>query len=140
MSDKQYEFIKKLGSKDALQHITNILYQNLDKCTPKIITFLDLAKAFDTVDHGIFLNKLYCMGICGKAHDLICSYLKNRQQKLKTNSYESECRYIKMGVPQGTIFGPLLFILYNVNDLLINMPKNAILSCADDTPVISSAI
>ena len=139
ISDKQYGFIKKLGTKDALQYLTDILYQKLDKSTPTIITFLDLAKAFDTVDHGILLSKLYRMGLRGKAHDLLSSYLTNRQQRVKTNACKSEYRNIKMGVPQGTILGPVLFIFY-LNYLLIDMSKNSILSYADDTTVISAAI
>ena len=59
--------MKKIRTKNALNYITNVLYSNLDNSKPTIVTFLDLAKAFDTVDHKILLNKLYCIGIRGRA-------------------------------------------------------------------------
>lgn len=94
-----------------------------------------MAKAFDIVDHGILLDKLYRMGIRGVAHTLISSYLSDRLQKVKINGEESQYKLIAIGVPQGTILGPLLFILY-VNDLLNEISEDDIVSYADDTAVI----
>ena len=65
LSNKQFGFVKGRGTKDALKNITNILYNNLDKSKPIIGTFLDLAKAFDTVNHYILLQKLERYGIRG---------------------------------------------------------------------------
>lgn len=137
ISKQQYGFMKNLGTKDALNYITNLIYEKLDKSTPIAITFLDLAKAFDTVNHKILLDKLYNYGIRGKAHELILSYLQNRKQCVKCNDYVSDYCEINTGVPQGTVLGPLLFILY-VNDLLTSMHGDLIVSFADDTAVIST--
>ena len=115
-----------------------MIYNNLDTSTPIAITFLDLAKAFDTVHHQILLDKLYNYGIRGCAYNLLKDYLTNRQQRVKLNNKTSKFESVKMGVPQGTILGPLLFILY-INDLLLDLPENAIVSYADDTAVISTA-
>lgn len=93
--------------------------------------FLDLAKAFDTVDHKILLRKLYNYGMRGKSYDLINSYLKNREQNVRIGSSVSNTKEINTGVPQGTILGPLLFILY-INDML----KENTISYADDAAVI----
>ena len=78
--------------------------------------FLDFQKAFDTVDHGILLDKLYCFGIRGIAYDWFVSYLSNRQQSVIYNGYESEPKVMRCGVPRGSILGPMLFLLY-INDL-----------------------
>lgn len=137
LSKMQYGFMKKIGTKDALSYLTNLIYDKLDKSMPIAVTFLDLAKAFDTVNHDILINKLHCYGIRGKAQFLISSYLCNRYQRVKINNCVSDYTRIDIGVPQGTVLGPLLFILY-VNDLLLSLPNDTIISFADDTAVIST--
>lgn len=135
ISNRQYGFRKNMGTKNALEQITNLLYNNLDKSDPTAIAFLDLAKAFDTVDHQILLDKLYRYGIRGKAYNIIKSYLSNRQQRVKINNKFSNFKTVNTGVPQGTILGPLLFIIY-INDMLFSIPEESILSYADDTAIL----
>ena len=137
ISSQQYYFMKNRGIADALNFFCNLIYNNLDKSKPVIATFLDLAKAFDTVNHDILLAKLYRYGIRGSAHRLSASYLSNRKQKVRIKNHNSEYQNIITGVPQGTILEPLLFILY-INDLLTDVDKETIISYADDTVIISS--
>ena len=80
--------------------------------------FIDLAKAFDTVDHKILLNKLQHYGIRGIALKWFQSYLSNRKQCVTVNGQSSEFAVITCGVPQGSILGPTLFLLY-INDLAL---------------------
>ena len=117
MSIKQFGFVKGRGTKDALNNITSILYDNLDKSKPIIGTFFDLAKAFDTVHHYVILQKLERYGIRGNILQLVKNYLLDRQQKVRLQSESSDYRKITTGVPQGTILAPVLFILY-INLLL----------------------
>ena len=78
--------------------------------------FLDFQQAFDNVNHSILLDKLCIYGIPGPALSWITFYLSNRCQYVVYDGYESECKYISCGVPQGSILGPLLFLIY-INDL-----------------------
>ncbi|XP_020298494.1 uncharacterized protein LOC109862770 [Pseudomyrmex gracilis] len=112
-----------------------IIYNNLDVSKPTITTFIDLTKAFDTVNHGILLEKLYNYGIREQAYRLILSYLTDRQQRVKINSVYSEYNIIDTEVSQGIILGPLLFIMY-VNNLLFGMPQDSIISYANDTVIL----
>ena len=74
--------------------------------------FLDFSKAFDTADHSILLQKLQCYGIRGLPLEWISNYLSNRKQFVVYDNCISEKHIIKCGVPQGSILGPLLFLLY----------------------------
>ena len=95
--------------------------------------FIDLEKAFDTVDHQIMLAKLNHYGIRGISNDWFKSYLSNRNQYVSINGFDSGLTTINCGVPQGSVLGPLLFLLY------INDPNQAIKFCkvfADDTNLL----
>ena len=137
LSEKQFGFRKKHSTQHALTHLTDFLLEKLDNSETSVAVFLDLSKAFETVNHRILMNKLYHYGIRGVAYDLIKSYLSNRKQCVKSGSHLSVFMDIECGVPQGSILGPLLFLLY-VNDLPIAVDLYSILF-ADDTCVLSSS-
>jgi hypothetical protein len=99
--------------------------------------FLDFSKAFDTVNHEILLNKLSKYGIRGPANSWVESYLKDRQQYCFLNNYQSNKLYIKCGVPQGSILGPLLFLVY-INDLAKFSTVLSSLLFADDSNLFVS--
>ena len=94
--------------------------------------FLDFQKAFDTGDHDILLNKLYNYCIRGVALEWFKIYISNRYQVVKYNDYESEARKILCGVPQGSILGPLLFLIYMYDLPMVSSLFMPILF-ADDT-------
>ena len=96
--------------------------------------YLDLKKAFDTVDHVILLQKLLHYGIRGKAYDIFSSYLLNRKQCTFVNNSFSHYADITTGVPQGSVLGPLLFLIY-VNDIHHAAPNVSTRLFADDTNV-----
>jgi len=99
--------------------------------------FIDLSKAFDTLDHDILLKKLEFYGIRGLSNDLLKSYLTNRKQYVIYNNQKSNLEDIKLGVPQGSILGPLLFLLY-VNNMTNISQYLMFLLFADDTNLIYS--
>ena len=115
---------------DLQSKIINAYENKLNSCS----IFLDFAKAFDTVNHEILLSKLYHYGIRGPIHDWFKSYLSNRQQCVQVNNALSDFATVKHGVPQGSILGPLLFLLY-INDITQSSSKLEFLLFADDTSI-----
>ena len=104
----------------------------IDERKTTVGVFIDLKKAFDTVDHNILAKKLEHYGIRGLAKYWVCSYLENRRQYVCIKDSNSECLDVKCGVPQGSILGPALFILY-VNDMCNVSKSLKSILFADDT-------
>ena len=96
--------------------MTETIRKNLDEGKFSCAVFLDLQKAFDSVDHKVLLKKLEIYGFRGVAKSWVGSYLTGRRQYVSINNVCSEPMFIKHGVPQGSVLGPLFFILY-INDL-----------------------
>ena len=98
------------------------------------IIMLDYAKAFDTINHSILLHKLKKFGISGKVGKWIANFLLNRNQKVAINGFQSKPSQVISGVPQGTILGPVLFLVY-IADITDNITKSKVSSYADDSKV-----
>ena len=121
----------------ALLDCTNDWYVNLDRKMFNLVVLIDLKKAFDTVDHQILLRKLELYGIKGQALSFLNSYLSNRSQKCQINGFLLSEKVIRCGVPQGSILGPLFFLLY-INDLPQCLSKTKPRLFADDTNLTAS--
>ena len=122
----------------ALLHLTNDWYLNIDNGLTNLVVFLDLAKAFDTVSHDILLKKLELYGLKGVTLEWFSSYLSDRQQQCVVEECVSKPKLIKCGIPQGSILGPLLFLIY-INDLPGCLLHTKVHMYADDTTLYSSS-
>lgn len=114
--DSQYGFRTQHSTELATIELLDRLYHEVDEGESPISIFLDLSKAFDTIDHAILTHKLKYYGFDNKAVKLMQNYLTDRYQYVEFNDTKSELLNISTGVPQGSILGPLLFIIYS-NDL-----------------------
>jgi len=132
-SNSQNGYRKNRSTATALLQQIEIIKKSIDNHQPVQIAACDLSKAFDTMSHSDLLNKLEFYGVRGVPYKLLESYLQDRSQIVKWNGEASTRMPINYGVPQGSILGPLLFIIYT-NDLSINVTNcQACIQYADDT-------
>ena len=136
--ESQYGFRAKHSTNDAITELITNITENFENKTSTLSVFLDLSKAFDTIDHNILLNKLNHYGIRGTALNWFRSYLTKRQQYVKINQCKSTKKQITCGVPQGSVLGPLLFIIYT-NDLPNCLTYTHAILFADDTTIYTNS-
>ena len=132
---RQFGFRSGYSSNHTIVNLAESIKKYIDHDNYVFSVFIDLGKAFDSVDHQILLQKLYHYGIRGLAHNWFQSYLFNRQQFVFISGSSSELMSVKCGVPQGSTLGPVLFLLY-ITDLNSVFNKAITIHFVDDTHLI----
>ncbi len=137
MYNAQYGFRTDHSTEVATLELIDRVILEMDKNNTPLNLFLDLSKAFDTVDHKILLKKLNYYGINGVAYNLMESYLTNRKQYVDMDDVKSEMLMVTTGVPKGSILGPLLFIIC-VNDIANASNLFNFIIYADNTTLLTT--
>ena len=132
----QFGFRSKYSTSHALIHMTEAIRSALDSGYVSCGIFVDFQKAFDTVNHEILLKKLDHYGFRGAVNDWFRSYLTDRKQKVVINGFESSSKFLHHGVPQGSVLGPILFLIY-INDLNQCIKYCTTYHFADDTNLLN---
>ena len=136
VSNHQFGFLKHRSSIQQLLLLLNTIYNSALTHSPTDVIYLDFKKAFDTVSHPKLLFKLWSAGITGDLWMWFRAYLLDRQQCVTINGQQSSILPVLSGIPQGSILGPLLFIIY-INDLPLTINFSHLFLFADDTKCLS---
>ena len=128
----QFGFRQKHSTSHTLIHLTDKIIERLDKGNFACSIFVDFQKSFNTVNHQIPIQKLNYYGIKGIANNWFSPYLQNKTQFVSINAFDSVVNAICCGVPQGSILGPLFFLIY-INDLHFAIKYCKVHYFADDT-------
>jgi len=137
INTKQFGFRSNHSTNHALLNITERIKALVDTGQYVCGVFIDLEKAFDTVNHEYLCDKLKFYGLRGNVNELFKSYLSNRKQYVSINGFDSEFQNLNCGVPQGSCLGPLLFLIY-INDFKLCLDKCDSGHFADDTFIMYS--
>ncbi len=133
----QHGFRSGVSTQDALTSVVENVSKKLDNHESVSVLYLDVSKAFDSLSHEVLLFKLQCYGFRGIVYKWFESYLSARMQYVECNGVKSRLRLLRTGVPQGSVLGPLLFLLY-INDLPAVSRELLFVLFADDTTCITS--
>ena len=132
--DRQFGFRRKHSTCHAVNYSVDNILKEIEKKNHVIGVFIDLSKAFDTIEHGKLIDKLDYYGIRGPAHDILRSYLSERTHVTKFQTEKSGKCAVEYGVPQGSVLGPLLFLVY-INDIVNSTNLGEFVMFADDTNI-----
>ena len=137
LTNCQYGFRPGLSTEASIVDLSQYVYDKMDSGERVCGVFFDLSKAFDTVDRDFVAQKLNNLGILDPLNSWIVSYLSNRKVVVKIGTTTSDKKDVSIGTPQGSVLGPLIFLLY-VNDLPCHISQGKIFMYADDSTIIIS--